>query len=267
MTQSGHGVTYIRDSWTTGFSMKFALHAPISAAQVQLAVAGVSEEVCREIWSITEVILDLWKYEHGTPPDRTQQWGLLGNPWSNVEDEDVPAYGWTGQALDSFPALISRLLDENYEPLARVVTTLSLPLFWAIVTLAEAARDSDGAVFAFSRMELARHQEALNLSKAMADEMNAMRPLIERGAKFPPGRRIGSIDALSQALDDVLDGDSGMSTKDAWNQLPQLVPEVVQEVREDTMYWVNDSVEKEVSFSAFTKRMTEARARRKIKSG
>lgn len=262
MTQSDSRITYISDSWTAGLSSKLALHVPISAARAQLAVNGVPEEMCREIWNITEAVLDLWKYECGTPPDRTQQWGLLGYRWANVEDADVPAYGWTGLVFDSFPALISRLLDEDYEPLTQIVKKIPLRLFWAIVTLAEAARDSDDAVFAFSKMESATHQDTLDLYKSMADAVNAMRPLIERGAKFRPGRQIGSIDALSRALDDLLDDDSDISTKDAWDRLPQFAPDVVQEVKEDTMYWVKGGKEKEVSFVAFLKRMTEARARR-----
>jgi hypothetical protein len=265
MTNGNEQPPAISESWITGYCFDSALNAPIIAARIELLIASATEDFCRAVWDLIVARLDEWKWRNGSPPDRLRTSGLLAtNQWHGLSDEDVPAYGWS--PFDSFAALLSQLIAEKYEPIVAIAAKVSPRLFWAVVTLAEAAsRNSPGAVQAYSCLESARRQELLDHNSAMLSDMKAITPWLERSAPFIHGRRKGAVDGLSRLLDRLLANDPDVSTKEAWARLPTFAPDEIEKLDSDTLQWCGpDAKPIEVSWSsgAFAARMTDARGRR-----
>lgn len=241
--------------------------APVIAARTELMVPKeIPEATCRETWAWIEVILNVWKFEHGTHPkdQGPLSHGLLGNvwAWAGIDDKDIPAYAWTGRFGDTYAHLIDRLITSNYEPFADITKTVPGNILWAVITLAEAAQGSvAGAVFAYSELMRLRVAEAWAWGDVMAKALDAAIPGAAKAARFKPGRA-GKSDQLGKLIKLVMESQPDISDKEAWRQILKIAPTGIN-LREDAdgaLTWNGSS--RSVDTQAFSKRMTRARRER-----
>jgi hypothetical protein len=148
------------------------------------------EPLVRTIWNWLEAVLDGWKYKEGDrpiPPAPLDQLnlGALSTalatltywPWGETDPDEIPAYAWAG--LDSYSALVAKLLSEKHPLIVKPLSTIKLSerKLWATVILKEASQSNlPAAILAYSHWHGSVHTEQLQLTDAML-------PLVLKGAQ------------------------------------------------------------------------------------